>query len=656
MYGNGLYWDSSMESPIQTKDDHFTKLMNLHLDKIDLENENRFIEDEDCQTDKKHFITAEWFHELSKGYLNPFNKGDFKEGHIKMLFVQDQKYNEGYHISHSMRMPGLKGRTFLQARTNPSQHAFCNNLKTKEDINLMIKILKETKARPAASNFDQCPSFEPVTTQDASTLACEKEFSDACKDEYSKLSKDELLKDPKGGSKIISTILNSKLVHKATIDHCMVKKNDKESGPVQLGAFKVFSFIGRPKSPCRNYDNLSWNFLKTQPTHQQNADNYAILDQCYAKNYGIEQIEPQKSFKIGGPKVTFDKDAMDFCPNEETNQKEKDKEAEEKNNQEETKTKLASTSKPTLTKQDVEMEPSKPIVQSQPPPPSPTCNKVRICSFNDFGLDPWLVVARHYNKLFYVSTDQVSFPSLIGKTHGVAVIDHWNKPFSGTKRAMEVGEPSNKLAKMAGDGDDDDDGQAIVNKNENDILVSADVLKDIKRDKNIEKNIKEDDIEAVSQDDSEPLSNKIRKTHEKIMVSADGSILCLGDSNRNEFSVHHAGSIYCLETTKTTNPLGKMVLDMIGGYNSYRELKFDSQGAIEIEKSRMCLANTAGIFYALDTVSPDIKLENTNGRTKLIGLKSEIKPIYFEQEEVIKMKDGPSCFEIKENIRNEQTL
>ncbi|EGG15337.1 ABC transporter G family protein [Cavenderia fasciculata] len=122
------------------------------------------------------------------------------------------------------------------------------------------------------------------------------------------------------------------------------------------------------------------------------------------------------------------------------------------------------------------------------------------CTFFDHGIDPWLVVAHQYKKLFY----QVSFPSLFGNDFGVAVIEGWNDVFSGS-----------------GNGNEEEGEEELLGS------------------------------------DDDPLQEKvkvIRNTHEKLMVSDDGIVLCLGDSNRNDFSIHHAGSIiYYVFTLESYN-------------------------------------------------------------------------------------------------------
>ncbi|EGG24865.1 hypothetical protein DFA_03110 [Cavenderia fasciculata] len=599
MYGKGLYFDSSLDEPVTTKGKHFTNLVESHLELVENTNGERLGNDVKyprtseigCEDDNE-LISIEWFHELAKGPANPYDKdSDFKEGHIKMLLVQDNSDDTGYHISHSMRMPDKQGfKSFEKASINPSQHAFCNTLTSAADLEHIVKILKETKARPGPSNIEDCPSFVHVKKLAEDPLAKE------CDDKFFEKSQSIDVRDKgrRRGTKMVSTILSEAWAHDITKNHCMVRKGSDPAGPVKLGSFEVFSFHyriyliliififiyhwpcvgGRKKTRCRDYRNPSWGFLKQHPDDEINDDNYEILGQCYAQRFGIatktgddDKIVAQTPLKIEGPKEKVEKESPLFCRQEADKLK--------------------------------RLEPLN------------SCNRVQICSFNDIGLDPWLVVAKHYDKIFYVSTDQVSFPSLFGPTYGVAVIDSWNKYFA---------EATLKTLEGQDDEQQDDDEEL-----DQDDLVQSQQNDDDDDDEEIE-GLEDDEDENAPIND---VTKKLRKTHEKIMISEDGTIFCLGDSNRNDFSVHHAGSIYCMQSTDDNKIklLSDLVLKMISGYNAYRQLQFDKKTMPPISKDRKCLANVAGVFYALDVVSPAMQFKNIFGKTKIIGNKAKIESI-----------------------------
>ncbi|EFA85554.1 hypothetical protein PPL_01513 [Heterostelium album PN500] len=107
----------------------------------------------------------------------------------------------------------------------------------------------------------------------------------------------------------------------------------------------------------------------------------------------------------------------------------------------------------------------------------------------------------------------------------------------------------------------------------------------------------------------------IKKNHEKIMFSIekDKEIFCLGDSNRNDKSPHHSGSIYCIKNKELVDDLFTNLV----GYNKYRMINFANDesltklGVVSKNTHGYCYTDTYSIFFPLDTVSTDIKISNT---------------------------------------------
>ncbi|EFA81401.1 hypothetical protein PPL_05386 [Heterostelium album PN500] len=173
----------------------------------------------------------------------------------------------------------------------------------------------------------------------------------------------------------------------------------------------------------------------------------------------------------------------------------------------------------------------------------------------DAKTDPYLLVAQHYNSHFFVSTDQETFPSLIGSTFSIRNIVTWSPLWSREKK----------------------DG------------------------KNAES----------------------RSRHEKLMVSKSKNIICLGDSNRNDYSVHHAGTIFCIEN----EILAKRVYESIGSFNLYRQFNF---GNIDIKNSPfedvkpVCYLYAQSLYHPIAKVSVDMKFFERKGSIPLTN--SNITP------------------------------
>ncbi|EFA81407.1 hypothetical protein PPL_05392 [Heterostelium album PN500] len=274
----------------------------------------------------------------------------------------------------------------------------------------------------------------------------------------------------------------------------------ENEGPFTLGSFTTFSFSADKENDKKNYKTLS---------------------KCFALNYGkkIQNIKFENDF-------TFE------------------------NKDNPIKVDMLSTTH---------------CLSNDVPKDDSICYDAKtVCSFTDFGMDPYLLVAQHYDSHFFVSTDQETFPSLIGSTFSVRNIVTWSPIWSREKK----------------------DGE----------------------------------------------NSESRSRHEKLMVSKSKNIICLGDSNRNDYSVHHAGTIFCIEN----EILAKRVHESIRSFNTYRQFNFGDDkrkgfGDIKINHNSpfedvkpVCYLYAQSLYHPIAKVSYDMKFYKRKGSIPLTN--SNITP------------------------------
>ncbi|EFA79239.1 hypothetical protein PPL_07657 [Heterostelium album PN500] len=498
-YGRGLYMDSKLDLRPSTSYTFFTDLMKLHTK----QGEGPVISPQVCSS--KKYLGMEWYHDQAPEKTK-IDAGDFYHGHVKALYVYDytdpdeNKYT-GFYISHSMRMPhftlddGLfnpndKGE--LKA-TQPSQHAFCNSLVGKKNLDKFFDILQNTKAVLVRAK-DDCRYFT-TTTSMATSPNLQK-----CDVEWTKHVQQKKFNEGVNvdGETILRRAFNDYKTYEVTKKYCM-----ENGGPFKLGAFTTYSFYARKKNGCNSHGKTT-DFYK--PTDQLENDNlnYQLYSKCFAERYN-DKLRDKSQL----PDIDFEMDKI-F------------------ENVDPTKiSKMSTTHCKAVTRYDTS---------------NFVCKKEKtVCSFTDFGVDPYLLVARSYINEggdFFVSTDQETFPSLIGDRFSLRNVLSWKPLWSG------------------------EDGET-------------------------------------------------KKRHEKIMISKEAGIICLGDSNRNDYSVHHAGTIYCLKN----NALVDKVHASIGNYNEYRQFYFGSRGRLALKPQLVfeniqpaCYLYAMSLYHPIDTdVAEDMK-------------------------------------------------
>ncbi|EFA81390.1 hypothetical protein PPL_05375 [Heterostelium album PN500] len=512
-YSRGLYYDSILAAqkaqPIQISGeqrDFFANLTQRHVDQA----KGDKITKQQCID--KNYLGLEWYHDQASESAK-IDLGDFYHGHVKSLFVydlrdSDETKNTGFFISHSMKMPNLKKPSKLFDETSPSavqpsQHAFCNSLSGKPEVLKYFDILKNTKAGLVRAK-DDCRYFKPELTLKFPLDQCDKQWRQHVYDYQFRE------KNNNDGDAILRKLFRNKDSYDKTKEHCM-----ENGGPFKLGSFETFSFYGRSKTPCNSHDKTT-DFFKAV-VQENDAKNYKIYSKCFALNYG-KNVNNFIKFST----------SYNFRRNDWF---EKDKYG------------------PVVFKVNMLSETHCSMIDASAD--NNICyNAKTVCSFTDFGMDPYLLVAQHYNSHFFVSTDQEGFPSLIGSTFSVRNIVLWSPLWSGEKKD---GSPGESLSR-----------------------------------------------------------------HEKLMVSKSKNIICLGDSNRNDFSIHHAGTIFCIEN----EILAKRVHESIGSFNLYRQFYFGDDKGFKYNSpfedvKTVCYLYAQSLYHPLTQVSKDMKFFERKGKTPL---------------------------------------
>ncbi|EFA81403.1 hypothetical protein PPL_05388 [Heterostelium album PN500] len=442
----------------------------------------------DQQFKDKKYLGLEWYHDQGNEY-RVIDKSVFYHGHVKSLYVYDLRDDDA-----------TKNTGFFVSHSMRMPDLKSSTDGLYEKASGVQPSQHNTKAVFVRSK-DNRRYFQPELTLKAPLDQCDKQWGQYV---HSDRFRDWNNAD---GDLILKKLFTNTDSYTITKKYCM-----ENGGPFTLGSFETFSFYARLKTPCNSHDKTT-AFFKAS-IQDNDMKNEKVFSKCFALNYGKEITDYTKFENNHFKKYGWFEDENPI---------------------------------------KVEMLSNTHCFRKDIPKDDSICYEgKRVCSFTDFGMDPYLLVAQHYESNFFVSTDQEGFPSLIGTTFSIRNIVTWSPLWSGEK------------------GKDGSLGES-------------------------------------------------RSRHEKLMVSKSKNIICLGDSNRNDYSVHHAGTIFCIKS----EILAKKVHQSIGSFNLYRQFNFGNikrkglnYSPFESTKP-VCYLYAQSLYHPIAEVSVDMKFFERIGSTPL---------------------------------------